>query len=73
MVMIDRKELHRLVDQLPEDKLPRMSDLFYHLFDEDEEFSDETKREIKEGLEAYQRGEYVTLDEHLKSVDSTDV
>ncbi len=42
--MFDRKELHRLVDELPEEKLPRMGDFFRHLFDEEElELNDETK------------------------------
>lgn len=72
-MMIDRKELHRLVDQLPEDKLPRIEDLFHYLLDEDEEFNDETKQEIEEGLKAYKRNEFVTLEEHMKSAESTDV
>lgn len=71
--MMDRKELHQIVDKLPEDKLPRLSELFHHLIEEDEEFNDETKQEIEEGLKAYQYGEFVTLDEHLKREESTDV
>jgi len=71
--MIDRKELHRIIDTLPEDKLPRLSELFRHLMEEDEDFNVETKQEIREGLKEYQHGEFVTLDEHLKGEESTDV
>lgn len=70
--MIDREELHRLVDQLPEDKLPRMRDFFQHLFDEDEwELSEDTKREIDQARKRIRNGEYVTLDDLLK--ESEDV
>ncbi|MFD1067066.1 hypothetical protein [Oceanobacillus locisalsi] len=62
--MIDRKELHRLVDELPEEKLPRMVEIFRHLFDEEElELNDETKKEVDEARERVKDGEYVTLDE----------
>lgn len=65
--MIDRKELHRLVDELPEEKLPRMSDFFRHLFDEEElELNDETKKEVDEARERVKDGEYVTLNELLE-------
>ncbi len=67
--MIDRKELHRLVDVLPEDKLPRMGEFFRHLFDEEEmELNDETKREVDEARERVQDGKYVTLDELLEEI-----
>jgi hypothetical protein len=67
--MIDRKELHRLVDQLPEEKLPRMGDFFRYLFDEEElELNDETKKEVDEARERVKDGEYVTLDELLKEI-----
>ena len=67
--MIDRKELHRLVDKLPEEMLPRMEDIFRHLFDEEEwELNDETKREVDEARERVKDGEYVTLDELLKEI-----
>lgn len=65
--MIDRKELHRLVDALPEEKLPLMSDFFHHLFDEEEsELNDEAKKEVDEARERVKGGEYVTLDELLE-------
>jgi hypothetical protein len=65
--MIDRKELHRLVDELPEEKLPRMGDFFRHLFDEEElELNDETKKEVNEARKRVKDGEYVTLDELLE-------
>ncbi|MBU5465926.1 hypothetical protein KQI49_03675 [Virgibacillus sp. MSJ-26] len=45
--MIDRKALHRLVDELPEEKLPRIGDFFRHLFDEEElKLNDETKKDL---------------------------
>ncbi|SFE02640.1 hypothetical protein SAMN05216238_107113 [Lentibacillus persicus] len=65
--MIDRKELHRLVDKLPEEKLPRMNDFFRHLFDEEElELNDETKKELDEARERVKDGKYVTLNELLE-------
>ncbi|AXF55331.1 hypothetical protein [Salicibibacter kimchii] len=63
--MIDRKELHHIVDKLPEEKLPKMAELFHYLIEEDEEFNDVTKQEIEEGLKAYRNGEFIALDEHL--------
>lgn len=61
--MMDRKELHRLVDELPEEKLPRMADFFRHLFDEEElELNDETKEAMDAARERIKGGEYVTLD-----------
>lgn len=70
--MIDRKDLHRLVDELPEEKLPRMGDLFRHLFDEEElELDDETKKEVDEARKRVKDGEYVTLDKLLE--DTRDV
>ncbi|MFD1361398.1 hypothetical protein [Lentibacillus salinarum] len=70
--MIDREELHQIVDKLPEDKLPRMRDFFRHLFDEDEfEVNEKTKKEIDQARERVENGDYVTLDELLK--ESRDV
>lgn len=67
--MIDRKKLHRLVDELPEEMLPRMEDLFRYLFDVEElELNDETKKEIEEARERVKKGEYFTLDELLKEI-----
>jgi len=67
--MLDRKELHRLVDQLPEEKLPRMGDFFRYLFDEEElELNDETKKEVDEARERVKDGEYVSLDELLEEI-----
>lgn len=64
---MDRKELHRLVEELPEEKLPRMKDFFRHLFDEESlELNDETKKEVDKARERIKSGEYVTLDELLK-------
>jgi hypothetical protein len=65
--MMERKELHRLVEELPEEKLPRMGDLFRYLFDEEElELNDETKKEVDKARERIKSGEYVTLDELLR-------
>ncbi|QQK77382.1 hypothetical protein HUG15_18535 [Salicibibacter cibarius] len=67
--MIERKELHRLVDELPEEMLPRMEDFFRHLFDEEElELNDEIKKEVNEARERIKDGGYVTLDELKKEI-----
>jgi hypothetical protein len=55
------------VDELPEEKLPRMSDLFCHLLDEEElDLKDETKKEVGEARKRVKSGEYVTLDERAE-------
>ncbi|CAM3206261.1 hypothetical protein FITA111629_09860 [Filibacter tadaridae] len=70
--MMDRNDLHRLVDELPEGKLPRLSELFRHMFDEEElELNEEAKGELAEARERVKSGEYITLNELLK--DSQDV
>lgn len=70
--MMDRNDLHRLVDELPEGKLPRLNDLFRHLFDEEEfELNEITKRELAEASERIKSGEFVNLSELLE--DSQDV
>jgi hypothetical protein len=67
--MMDRKELHRLVDELPEEKLPRMDDLFRYLFDEEElELNDEIKEEVDEARERVKDGEYVSLNKLLEEI-----
>lgn len=70
--MMDRNDLHRLVDELPDGKLPRLNDLFRHLFDEEElELNEITKRELAEASERIKSGEFVNLNELLE--DSQDV
>lgn len=65
--MMDRNDLHRLVDELPEGKLPRLNDLFRHLFDEEElELNEITKRELAEASERIKSGEFVNLNELLE-------
>lgn len=71
-MMMDRNDLHKLVDELPEGKLPRLMDLFRHLFDEEElELNEMTKRELAEASERVKSGKFVTLNELLE--DSQDV
>ncbi|MTW86647.1 hypothetical protein F3157_13400 [Virgibacillus dakarensis] len=66
---MNRKELHWMVDKLPEDKLPRLSDFFQHIFDEDKlELNDTTKKEIDQARERINKGEYVTLADLLKDL-----
>lgn len=65
--MMDRDDLHRLVDELPEGKLPRLGELFRHLFDEEEmELNEITKQELAEAMERVKNGEFVKLDELLE-------
>lgn len=65
--MMDRNDLHRLVDELPEGKLPRLDELFRHLFDEEEmELNEITKQELAEAIERVKNGEFVKLDELLE-------
>lgn len=67
--MMDRKELHRLIDALPEEKLPIIGDLFRDLFDE-EELEDEVKKEVNEARERVKNGEYLSLDDLVKGIHS---
>ncbi len=46
---MDRKELHRLVEDLPDEKLPRMEEFFCYLFDEDELELNAARKRIKSG------------------------
>ena len=62
--MIDRKQLHRLVDQLPEEKLPRLNDIFLNIFDEEKsELNYKAKKEIDEARKRIKDGDYISLDE----------
>lgn len=46
--MMDRKQSHRVTDDLPDDQLPRLGDLFRYLLEENEELYNETKLEMEE-------------------------
>ncbi len=75
-----REELHRLIDQLPEDAvdpvvwlLRRVQDPMIRVLDsaplDDEPLTPEDEAAIREGLEAYRRGEVVSLDELMGEPD----
>lgn len=65
--MVSRDELHRIVDQLPEDKLPSLADLLEKLCDEDDAIlSVAEAQEIEQARARIESGEYVTLNELLQ-------
>ncbi len=73
---LDREELHRIVDRIPNHKLPSVADLLKRIYDEEEEeeLTLEELNEVNEAQERISAGEYVTLDELLRKYgDEKDV
>lgn len=59
-----RKQLHDLIDGLPDDKLPDAFEFFLSIIGEEpEEITEEDKKDIEEAIAEYERGEYYTLEE----------
>lgn len=64
MLEIKKKQLHDLIDSLPEDKLPSAYDFFLNILDEEtEDLTEEDEKDIDEALSEYERGEYYTFEE----------
>ncbi len=62
--MLNREELHRLIDRLPEDKLPAVSDLLEKIYEiDDEKLSPEELKEIEAAKKRVAKGEFDTFDD----------
>ncbi|MCY0870935.1 MAG: hypothetical protein OWT27_10195 [Firmicutes bacterium] len=61
---LSREQLHRVIDHLPENKLPALTDLIDKLIeDDDEPVSDTAIAEYKRIREDMRQGDFVSFDE----------
>ncbi|WP_258112193.1 hypothetical protein [Alicyclobacillus sp. SP_1] len=61
---LSREQLHRVIDHLPENKLPALADLIDKLIeDDDEPLSDTAIAEYKRIREDMRQGDFVSFDE----------
>ena len=61
---LSRQQLHRVIDHLPENKLPALADLIDKLIDEDEEsVSEAAIVEYKRIRQEMRQGDFVSFDE----------
>ncbi|WDL95902.1 hypothetical protein [Alicyclobacillus sp. ALC3] len=61
---LSREQLHRVIDHLPENKLPALADLIDKLIDEDEEsVSEAAIVEYKRIRQEMRQGDFVSFDE----------
>ena len=61
---LSREQLHRVIDHLPEEKLPALADLIDKLIDEDDEpVSDAEIVEYKRIRQEMRKGDFVSFDE----------
>jgi hypothetical protein len=61
---LSREQLHRVIDHLPENKLPALADLIDKLIeDDDEPVSDTAIAEYKRIREDMRQGDFVSFDE----------
>lgn len=68
--MTTREQVHRLVDALPEQKLPELCELIEELAADDGAVSDETLAAIKEGLADIERGNTIGVEEYRRTRSS---
>ncbi|RIV25910.1 hypothetical protein D2Q93_05760 [Alicyclobacillaceae bacterium I2511] len=61
---LSREQLHRVIDHLPENKLPALADLIDKLIDDDDEsVSDAAIVEFKRIRQEMRQGDFVSFDE----------
>ncbi|WP_026679361.1 hypothetical protein [Fictibacillus gelatini] len=71
--MNKKEELKRIIDNLPDEKLPDPIEFLKSLIPEDDEpLTDEELKAIKEAEKRIANGEYTTLEELLKDLDGDD-
>jgi hypothetical protein len=64
MMAITREELHHIIDQIPENRLPSIEDLLSRIYEEEqEELSASEAAEIDKAKKRIVNGEYATFDE----------
>ncbi len=61
---VSREQLHRVIDDLPADKLPALADLIHRLIDEDDEpVGREELAEYRRIRDEMRRGETLSFDD----------
>ncbi len=65
---ISREELHHIINQIPDDKLPSIGDLLTRIYDE-ELIDREEALEIDIAKERMLNGEYATFEEVFRDID----
>lgn len=61
---LSRQQLHRVIDDLPADKLPTLADLIFRLIEEDDEpVSAEELAEYRRILDEMRRGQALAFDD----------
>lgn len=64
---ISREELHRIIDQIPENKLPSIEELLTRIYEE-EQISAEEAKEIDAAKKRIMDGKYTTFDDVFRDV-----
>ena len=59
-----RENVHRIVDTLPEDRLPEVLDYILDMEDPEDPISPETQSAIDEGLDDIRNGRTISLEEY---------
>jgi len=67
-LMSMKQELHRLVDLLDDGDEESAREYLQWLLDDEDALTDEEANSVKEGEAEIARGEYITLDELIKSL-----
>lgn len=65
--MTAREQIHKLVDALPEQKLPQLREIIEELTSEDGSLSEKTREAIREGLDDIQRGDTISVEEYRRT------
>jgi hypothetical protein len=70
MMAISRKELHHIIDKIPENRLPSIEDLLNRIYEEEqEELSVSEATEIDTAKKRMVKGEYATFDDVFGDLD----
>ena len=70
MMAISREELHHIIDQIPENRLPSIEALLSRIYEEEhEELTAAESAEIDKAKQRMVNGEYVTFDEVFGDLD----
>lgn len=64
-----RKQFHDFIDNLPEDKLPDLWDIFVSIIDkEDEKLSKEEEQSLNRGIKEIESRETISFDELYRKI-----
>jgi predicted transcriptional regulator len=65
-----KPELHRLIDELDQEDEPAVLDYLRWLLADEDWLTDEERMAVEEGEAEIARGEYITLDDLIRSLRS---